>query len=59
MFVEEIIGIFCPLLNIAFSLSSTVIDGLGMLVGQAAVSFAIWREVKPEVTPVINQLKKE
>ncbi len=38
--------------------ASTVIDGLGMLVGQAAVSFAIWREVKPEVTPVINQLKK-
>jgi len=36
----------------------TVIDGLGMLVGQAAVSFAIWRGVKPEVDPVIKQLKQ-
>ncbi|ALO33301.1 shikimate dehydrogenase [Colwellia sp. MT41] len=34
-----------------------VIDGLGMLVGQAAVSFAIWRGVTPQVQPVIKKLR--
>jgi len=34
-----------------------LIDGLGMLVGQAAVSFEIWRNVTPEVQPVIDTLR--
>lgn len=34
-----------------------VIDGLGMLVGQAAVSFEVWRGVAPEVQPVIDTLR--
>ncbi|PKI15720.1 shikimate dehydrogenase [Colwellia sp. 12G3] len=34
-----------------------VIDGLGMLVGQAAVSFEVWRGVTPEVQPVIDKLR--
>ena len=38
--------------------ATTIIDGLGMLVGQAAVSFEIWRGVKPEVDSVIKQLKQ-
>lgn len=34
-----------------------LIDGLGMLVGQAAVSFAVWRGVTPDVQPVIEMLR--
>ncbi|WP_425602022.1 shikimate dehydrogenase [Shewanella insulae] len=35
------------------------IDGLGMLVGQAAKSFAIWRGVEPAVEPVLAKLRSE
>jgi shikimate dehydrogenase len=33
-------------------------DGLGMLVGQAAASFAIWNGVTPEVAPVLSDLRR-
>lgn len=32
-------------------------DGLGMLVGQAAESFYVWRDVRPSVEPVLNALR--
>jgi len=37
--------------------AAKVIDGLGMLVGQAAVSFNIWRGAKPAVEPVLKDLR--
>ena len=36
-----------------------IADGLGMLVGQAAESFYCWRGVRPEVQPIIRQLRNE
>ncbi|WP_308073252.1 shikimate dehydrogenase [Neisseria polysaccharea] len=32
-------------------------DGLGMLVGQAAASYALWRGFKPDIRPVIEYMK--
>ncbi|WP_322995769.1 shikimate dehydrogenase [Castellaniella sp.] len=37
--------------------AAVVADGLGMLVGQAAESFRLWRGVMPDVTQTLNQLR--
>ena len=37
--------------------ANKVVDGLGMLVGQAAKSFELWRGVKPEVSSALDALR--
>jgi shikimate dehydrogenase len=39
--------------------AAAVADGLGMLVGQAAEAFELWREVRPRVVPVIEALRDQ
>ena len=33
-------------------------DGLGMLVGQAACAYALWRGFEPDIKPVIRYMKE-
>ncbi len=39
--------------------AARIADGLGMLVGQAAESFYLWRQLRPEVIPVITALRRQ
>jgi shikimate dehydrogenase len=49
-----------PFLKTATQLGAKkIIDGLGMLVGQAAESFYIWTGIRPSTDSLLKQLREE
>lgn len=48
-----------PFMRSASEQGARVADGLGMLVAQAAASFAIWNKVEPQIEPVLPELRKQ
>jgi shikimate dehydrogenase len=54
---DMVYGRETPFLAAARSAGARTCDGLGMLVEQAAESFFLWRGVRPETAPVLEQLR--
>ena len=55
---DMVYGRETPFMKFAQDRGARAVDGLGMLVEQAAESFLIWRGVRPETKPVIEMLRK-
>jgi shikimate dehydrogenase len=56
---DMVYGRDTPFLAYARQHGARAVDGLGMLVEQAAESFSIWRGVRPQTAPVIALLRSE
>jgi len=54
---DMVYGLDTPFLKFARLHDARAVDGLGMLVEQAAESFYIWRGVRPQTAPVIALLR--
>lgn len=54
---DMVYGRDTPFLTLACKNGARAVDGLGMLVEQAAESFLIWRGVRPQTAPVIAKLR--
>ncbi|MGP1609655.1 MAG: shikimate dehydrogenase, partial [Burkholderiales bacterium] len=54
---DMVYGRETPFLAVARESGAHAVDGLGMLVEQAAESFYIWRGVRPQTAPVIKKLR--
>ncbi|MBI3526041.1 MAG: shikimate dehydrogenase [Betaproteobacteria bacterium] len=55
---DMVYGKDTPFMAQARQAGAQVADGLGMLVEQAAESFHLWREVRPDTAPVLRQLRE-
>lgn len=56
---DMVYGAMTPFLEFAQAHGVHAVDGTGMLVEQAAESFHIWRDVRPDTAPVIAMLRRE
>ncbi|HQR03841.1 MAG: shikimate dehydrogenase [Proteobacteria bacterium] len=54
---EMVYGKATPFLRLAAAAEVRGVDGLGMLVEQAAEAFFVWRGVRPDTGPVLRQLR--
>ncbi len=56
---DMVYGRETPFLAAARKAGARTSDGLGMLVEQAAESFFLWRDVRPQTRPVLEKLRRE
>ena len=56
---DMVYGKHTPFMEFAAKYGANISDGTGMLAEQAAESFFVWRDVRPDTAPVIALLKRE